>query len=191
MLGSLANTTTVDEQTRCRTSETHDGTRTHGLVILLRVDEFRVQTALTDSARDHPAVVLTDTRQQVIADETVQRVLAVFQHTVRAIMLIAWGIVIETGIIRIGLVVDVLGIGNQLVDGVDAITLEHRVGLDKGRVLEIALAHPEGAGVGLTTTGTTLHRASIYRVVAAGIALVEVSHQRVAHTRQLQGLREE
>ena len=70
-------------------------------------------------------------------------------------------------------------------------SVEHRVGLNKSSILKVALTHPEGAGVLLTTTGTALHRTRIHRILTTVIGLIHVLHQRITHTRHLQGLREQ
>ena len=113
----------------------------------------------------------------MIADKTVQRILTVLGV-----------VVIEAGILRIGLIIDFLSVSYQVVDVMNAIAVVHRVGFNKGRVLEVALAHPERAGVLSTTTGTTLHRTRIDRVFTTMISLINILGQRVSHTCQAKSL---
>ena len=169
----------VDEETCRRAGKAHDGAGTHGLVVLFGVYELGVET-FAHGTGDHPAVVLPHTVQQVVAHEAVQRVAAVP------------GVVVEeAGVGRIGLVVDALGVGLQVIDGVDAVAVVDGVGLNEGGVLEVALPHPEGAGVLGTAAGAALHRSRVDGVLAAAVGLVKIARQRVGHARQLQRLREE
>ena len=49
-LSTVLYTAAVDEQTGRRTSKTNDGTWAHGLIVLLGVNQLRVQTTLTDGS---------------------------------------------------------------------------------------------------------------------------------------------
>ena len=116
----------------------------------------------------------------MVADEAVEGVTTVF------------GIVIvASGILRIGRIIDALGVGLQIVDGVDAITVVDGIGLDKGGVLEEPLAHPEGTCIGGATAGAAFHRTCIDGVVATAISLVDVTGQGVGHACHPEGLRED
>ena len=87
----------------------------------------------------------------MIADETVQRILTVLGI-----------VVVQTGILRKGGIVDVLGITRQVVNIVNTMTMEHRVGFYKSTVLEVTGTHPECTGISLTTTGASLHSTCMY-----------------------------
>ena len=100
-------------------------------------------------------------------------------------------VVIHSGVLGIGLVVDALGIRLQVVEVVDAVGTIDGVGLHECRVLEVTLLGPERTGVESRTRRTAHHHTRVYGVFAAVVALVEIACQRVAHARELQGLRED
>ena len=76
-------------------------------------------------------VVRQDPIDKVIADETVKRVLAILEVTV-----------IFTGISGINGIINLLGMCNQIVDSINAVSFVDRVWLNESRKLEVTLLNP-------------------------------------------------
>ena len=108
--------------------------------------------------------------QEVVRHESVEGVAAV-------------GRVVDVCILGIHVVIHLLGVCLQVVEGVDAVFCKHVVGLDESCKSEVALFHVEHVVVLL---GRCVAVAFVKRVGRAVVCFVDVFLHRVLHAREVE-----
>ena len=154
-------------------AETDERVGSHRLEIVLGVVDIEKELLLVDGTfAMYPILTRTDTVDEVITDEAVQGVATVLEV-----------LIVFAGIIRIGLIIDLLGVLLQVFEIVDAMGTIDGIGLHEGRKLEVAMVWIPG--LTLLRCGSVVGRSVRYcetlssdsRVGVNGISLINIFGQ--------------